>query len=150
MIRKTFTTKPKAENYAEQLRQQEGIAVVGKLGDKFRVYGSTKDDIKSHEEWGFKFPPERYLREASWKARDEVDQALALKKSMESGELYNDYESSIEAARIMYEWGELKTASDVFDFIEDTHNKYDKVMKELIDDTLEEYDYEAKEEVAKE
>lgn len=149
MIRKTFLTKPEAETYAEEIRQTEGVAVVGKLGDKFRVYADTKEMIEDHHKWGFRFEPIHYLREQVWKARDAIEQALALKNSMESGDIYNNYEAAIEAAKIMHEWGELKTAKDVFDFIDGT-SKYNEIMKRNVDETFEEYDYEAKEEVAKE
>lgn len=146
MIRKTFATKPEAEAYAEEMRKTGGVAVVGSLGDKFRVYASTKDEIENRKKWNFTQPPECYLRDQALNARDDVGNALALKKSMDTSEVYNDYESAIEAARIMAEWGELKSAGDVFDFIDDT-KKYNGRMKYNIDCIFADYDYEGKEEV---
>ena len=67
---------------------------------------------------------------------------------MDSGDLYNDYEPMIEVARILENNKELKYAKDVFAFI-DYPNKYDEVIKQLIEETFLHYYYEAHEEVAK-
>lgn len=153
MIRKTFNTKPEALKYKEEIIAQEGIAVVGALGDKFRVYLHTKETFEKTKcfrgETYTKGDAERFLRHNAWAASDAIANALALQKSMVSGDIYSDYETSIEAARIMQNIGELKSAKDVLDFVDDTE-KYNKIMEQFIKETFEEYDYEAVKEVCKE
>ncbi len=147
MIRKTFTDKLEAYHYQDGLLKQGAVVVLGSLGDKFRVYAETKAEIESRKEYLSNYTPQRAQHELwdkAYQTKQEVGDALAVKKSMESGELYNDYEATIEAARIMERIGELKTAKDVFTFIDQT-SKYEKVMTDFIQDTLEEYDYEGKE-----
>ncbi len=151
MIRKTFTTKPEAIKYKEDMISQGGVAVLGKLGDKYRVYVNTKEMIELSQHWTNKEytanDARRFLRGIAWTEGDAVEDALALQKMMADGSLYSDYEAIIQAARIMEGIKELKYAKDVFDFLDST-DKYDKVMKQFIEDTLQEYDYEAKEETA--
>ena len=153
MKRKTFTDKAEAAKYQNDMTEQGHTAVMGSLGDKFRVYVETKEETETmntlrRDGWT-KGTSEGYLRRIAYEAKEAIGDALALKKSMETGEIYNDYESSIEAARILEKNKELKYASDVFNFLDNT-SKYDAVMKQIIEDAFEQYDYEAKEEVAKE
>ena len=151
MIRKTFTTEEKAQQYKKEIIANEGMSVIGNLGDKFRVYAESKEEMERLKSFRSNWTPDRtlrFLRETAWKAKEAIDDAITLKKSMESGDIYNDYETSIEAARILEKEGELKSARDVFAFIDDT-SKYDTIMKQLIENSFEDYDYEAKEEVAR-
>ena len=152
MPRKTFSTKEEATKYQEDTIKEGGMAVIGSLGEKFRVYLDTKEDIERIQ--GFR--GDRYnqndiqlsLRRTAMDTKKAVGDALALQQSMESGEIYTDYEASVEAARIMVKNRDLKTADDVIAFLDDIR-EYDEIMKELIEETLDSYDYEAKYEVAK-
>lgn len=153
MIRKTFTDRIEATQYQDDIIAKEGVAVTGRLGEKFRVYAMTKERFEEMRSWrGENFTrgdAEWSLRKIALDAGDAIKNALTLQKSLESSDIYNDYETTIESARIMYNCRELETAKDVFHFIDDTH-QYDKAMKQFIDETFQEYDYEAKQEVAKE
>ena len=151
MIHKTFNEKQDAEKWLEDMESQGGVAVIGKLGEKFRVYVRTKESIEQSHAFNKAYTPvdaRRYLRAVAWNTRQAIDDALKLQRMMADNSLYNDYESMIEAARIMESVRELKCAKDVFTFF-DNPSKYDEPMKRFIEETLEEYDYEAKEEVAK-
>lgn len=150
MIRKTFTTNPEATKYYEDMIAQSNTAVLQRLGDKFRVYVETKEETERMRTWRRdnwnSQDIKNYLRRIAWGETDAVDNVLKIQKSIASGTLYNDYEDALQVARIMAEIGELKTASDVFHFIDATHH-YDKVMKQRIEETLLDCDYEGKEEV---
>ena len=150
MIRKTFTTKPEAIKYQEDVISQGDIAVLGSLGDKFRVYVYTKEAFEQiqHFRECTVADARRSLYRTAWEEKDAVDNALALQKMMADGSLYNDYEAMIQAARILESIRELEKSKDVLTFIDDPSD-YDEKMKQFIEETLEEYDYEAKEETAK-
>lgn len=153
MIRKTFTDKTEARQYENEQREAGNIAMCMPLGEKFRVYAETKDETDKMKSWRrdswTQKDTENYLRRIAWKEGDAIENALVIKHTMDDGTLYSDGDTVIEIARIMNELGELKSASDVFHFIDDTHH-YDKIMRQIIDETLADCDYEAKEEVAKE
>ncbi len=149
MIRKTFTDRPEALKYQEETIRQGNIAVSHKLGNKFRVYVSSKEMVELNERCGHPAQETiRFLTIVASREQDAVDDALALKKMMAEGSLYDDYESTIDAARIMEKVHELKFAKDVFNFIDNTH-QYDKTILSYIEDILTECDYEGAEECAK-
>ena len=151
-MRKTFITKTEATKYCEDMTEQGNAAVVGTLGDKFRVYVSTKENMDVIKRFrGSEYTIDTMkasLRDTAWKASSEIDDALLLQTMMVDKSLYSDYESTINAAKIMEKAQELRTARDVFNFIDNTQD-FDKIMKTVIEETLDYYDYEAKDEVAK-
>ena len=131
MNRKTFTDNREAIEYQNNLKRQGYIAIVGKLGLKFRVYSYSPDFIKNSAKIIGRLYTENdakiSLRQLSLRAENAIAEALELQKMMES---YNV----------------LKTAKAVFNFL-DSPSIYDKEMKEFIDVTIDEYDYDVKEEV---
>ncbi len=157
-MERTFTTKLAATEYQEQEIKAGGIAVVGKFGDRFRVYVATKDKIeasfqfwhnsndtlekfKQHRQWG--------LRNQAMKIGTEINNALELRKLMADKSIYNDYEFTITAMRIMVEdANELRTARDVIRLI-DSPSDYDKAMTEYIESVLNDYEYETTPEAVK-
>jgi len=145
MNKKTFITKPEALAYRDELLKRGDIAIVGELGDKFRVYSETQDEVDRAIEMfakrHYSIQDARfYLRQTADKAGEEMLEALNLQRWMKDFSVYDDYENMIKAAKMMESFGVLKTAKDVFNFL-DNPSKFDKAMQEFIDETLDEYDY---------
>ncbi len=156
-MERTFTTKLAATEYQEQEIKAGGIAVVGKFGDRFRVYATTKEEIEtSIQFWMTKETPEQIKHHKQWHLRDKareigtkIDNALELRKLMNDKSIYNDYEFTITAMRIMVEDAkELITAEDVLKFI-DKPQDYDKAMTKYSEVVLNDYEYETTPEAVK-
>ncbi len=148
-MERTFNTKLEATEYQEQEMKAGGVAVVGKFGDKFRVYVSTKENLETSAMFWNKETPEQnkqrtlyHLRDKAFKVGNEIDNALKLRKMMKDNSIYDKYEFAVEAAHIMVEDAqEFKSAKDVLDFI-DYPQKHDKAMTEYIEAVLNDYEYE--------
>ncbi len=155
-MERTFTTKLAATEYQEQEIKVGGVAVVGKFGDRFRVYVATKDELENSTFFWKDETPDQVKQRKQWHLRDkarkigtEIDNVLELRKLMRDKSIYNDYEFTITAMRIMVEdAAEFKTAKEVLAFI-DYPQKYDKAMTDHITAVLNDYEYETIPEAAK-
>jgi hypothetical protein len=104
-MHKTFITETEATKYRDELRAQGNLATLCGFGEKFRVYVETKENIKQIQEWSgdkFTLNDVKYqLSDRAWHEGNEVNQALTLRKMIVDNSIYNDYESLIEAVRIV-------------------------------------------------
>ena len=153
LFRKTFLTRLEAEDYRKGVEDNEGIAVIGSLGDKFRVYGKTKEDIIQSQQFSpsYDIREQRFsLHRLAYQTKDSVDNVLKLQSYINTEYWYEDYETIVEVARILREEDRtFKTADDVFKFI-DNPESYLETINTCITEILDEYDYDAKYELAKE
>jgi hypothetical protein len=145
---KTFNTSLEAMKfYNDMFNQNNGNVIIKHgFGNKQRVYWKPKEEIKQAHDFNptyTKETAERILRDTAWNANINVTNALDLQKFLTDTKLQEDYESIVNASRIMYRHHELKTPEDIYAFIDYTE-KYTDKMKELAESLLDDNDYDAK------